>query len=411
MLNMLFETGHPWITWKDPSNIRSPQDHVGVVHSSNLCTEILLNTSKDETAVCNLGSVNLAAHVTGQGLDHKKIEETVKTAVRMLDNVIDINYYPTSESERANQKHRPIGLGIMGFQDALYLLNLSYASPEGVQFADESMETISYYAIAASILLAKERRAYGTFKGSKWDRGLLPIDTLDLLEKERGGYLNVDRSSQMDWTPIRENLKNNGIRNSLVMAIAPTATIGNIIGVTASIEPTYKNIFVKSNLSGEFTVVNEYLVRDLKKLGLWDKEMRDDIKYFDGSIQEIKRIPDKLKQKYVTAFEIDYEWMIEAASRRQKWIDMGQSLNLYQAKPSGQKVSDMYMLGWEKGLKTTYYLRSMGATRIEKSTLDITKYNNVVGQRERDDKGRVTTTSAESKPLTKEPKEDCEACQ
>lgn len=423
MLNMLFETGHPWITWKDPSNVRSPQDHVGVVHSSNLCTEILLNTSKDETAVCNLGSVNLAAHTSDAGLDHKLLKETVTVAIRMLDNVIDINYYPTLESQVANQKHRPIGLGIMGFQDALYVQNLSYASPDAVRFADESMEAISYYAILGSIELAKERGPYSSYRGSKWDRGLLPIDTVNTLENERGGYLNIDRSAKMDWTPIREVLKKHGIRNSLVMAIAPTATIGNIVGVTASIEPTYKNIFVKSNLSGEFTVVNEHLVEDLKKLNLWDKDMIDDLKYFDGSIQEIQRVPPDIKAKYVTAFEIDYEWLIEAASRRQKWIDMGQSLNLYQAKPSGKKVSDMYMMAWEKGLKTTYYLRSMGATRIEKSTLDITKYANVVGQRERDEYGRVTTKEEQPtvqtetpKPaaaprLTAEPKEDCEACQ
>ena len=422
-LTMLFETGHPWITWKDPSNVRSPQDHVGVVHSSNLCTEILLNTSKDERAVCNLGSVNVAAHTTERGLDHQKLRETVHTAVRMLDNVIDINYYPTKEAEIANQRHRPIGLGLMGFQDALFIQNMSYASQEAVEFADQSMEAISYYAIEASITLAKEKGPYATYRGSKWDRGLLPLDTLALLEQERGGYLDVDRSSRMNWTPIRQELKKNGIRNSLVMAIAPTATIGNIVGVTASIEPIYKNVFVKSNLSGEFTVVNEFLVEDLKKLGVWDQEMINDLKYFDGSIQEIQRIPAELKRKYATAFEIEYEWLIEAASRRQKWIDMGQSLNLYQAKPSGKKVSDMYMIAWEKGLKTTYYLRSMGATRIEKSTLDITKYDNVVGKRERNEFGRVVDTPAQAAPAqpaarpqapvvkVKEFKEDCEACQ
>jgi len=410
MLNMLFETGHPWITWKDPSNIRSPQDHMGVIHSSNLCTEILLNTSKDETAVCNLGSINLVAHTTANGLDHAKLQETITTAVRMLDNVIDINFYPTIEAKNANQKHRPIGLGLMGFQDALYIQNFYYASKEAVEFADASMEAISYYAILASIQLAKERRPYSSFRGSKWDRGILPIDTLDLLEKQRGGFLDVDRSSRMDWDVVREKVKKHGIRNSLIMAIAPTATIGNIIGVTASIEPLYKNIFVKSNLSGEFTVMNEFLVQDLKHLNLWDQEMTDDLKYFDGSIQEIDRIPEELKRKYTTAFEIDYEWIIESASRRQKWIDMGQSLNLYQAKPNGKKVSDMYILGWEKGLKTTYYLRSMGATRIEKSTLDITKYNNVIAQRERDKFGRVTQKEPDTK-LSVEPTEDCEACQ
>lgn len=404
MLSMLFETGHPWITWKDPSNVRSPQDHTGVVHSSNLCTEILLNTSKDETAVCNLGSVNLAVHVTPGGIDHELLNQTIITAVRMLDNVIDINFYPTTESGTANQKHRPVGLGIMGFQDALYIQDMSYASSEAVEFADESMEAVSYYAIFASTELAKERGTYSTFKGSKWDRGFLPYDTIALLEKERGGYLDMDRTMRMDWTPIRQAIKDSGMRNSLVMAIAPTATIGNITGVTASIEPVYKNVFVKSNLSGDFTVINEYLVEDLKKINIWDQEMIDDIKYFDGSVQEIPRIPADIKQKYATAFEIDYEWIIESGSRRQKWIDMGQSLNLYQAKPSGKKVSDMYLFGWEKGLKTTYYLRSMGATRIEKSTLDLNKYSDAVGQRRRDDKGRVTTVAAE-------PIQDCESCQ
>ncbi len=404
MLSMLFETGHPWITFKDPSNVRSPQDHSGVIHSSNLCTEILLNTSDEETAVCNLGSIDLAAHTTAQGLNHEILRETITTAIRMLDNVIDINYYPTKESQISNCRHRPIGLGLMGFQDALYVQNISYASQDAIQFADESMEAISYYAIWGSIELAKERGSYSSFKGSKWDRGLLPIDTIAVLEKERGGYLDMDRSFKMDWAFIRSEIQKHGMRNSNVMAIAPTATIANIVGVTASIEPMYKNIFVKSNLSGEFTVINEHLIEDLKKLGLWDKEMIDDLKYFDGSVQEISRIPDHLKAKYATAFEVDYEWVIEAGSRRQKWIDMGQSLNLYQAKPSGKKVSDMYMLAWEKGLKTTYYLRSMGATRIEKSTLDVTKYSNVVGTRDRDDKGRVSNTKAE-------PKEDCEACQ
>lgn len=405
MLSMLFETGHPWITWKDPSNIRSPQDHSGVIHSSNLCTEILLNTSKEETAVCNLGSVNLAAHTTTIGLNHELLKETILTAVRMLDNVIDINYYPTIEARNSNIKHRPVGLGLMGFQDALYILNKSYASTQAVEFADESMEAISYYAILASIELAKERGAYKSFPGSKWSRGLLPIDTLDLLEKERGGYLSVDRSKRLNWDLLRGEIKKYGIRNSNVMAIAPTATIANITGVTASIEPVYKNVFVKSNLSGEFTVINEFLITDLKRLGLWDQEMINDLKYFDGSVQEIARIPQDLKAKYATAFEIEYEWIIEAASRRQKWIDMGQSLNLYQAKPSGKKISDMYTLAWEKGLKTTYYLRSMGATRIEKSTLDITKYHNVVGQRQR------AETAISAPQATKTESHECEACQ
>ncbi len=409
MLSMLFETGHPWVTWKDPANVRSPQDHAGVVHSSNLCTEILLNTSQKETAVCNLGSINLAAHTTPKGLSHELLKDTVDVAVRMLDNVIDINFYPTPEAQAANTRHRPVGLGIMSFQDALYVQDMSYASNEAIQFADESMEAISYYAIRASIQLAQERGPYSSYRGSKWDRGILPIDTLDLLEKERGGYLHVDRSMTMDWQIVRQELKKFGLRNSLIMAIAPTATIANIIGVTASIEPLYKNVFVKSNLSGEFTVINEHLVEDLKKLGLWDKEMRDDLKYFDGSVQEIVRIPEKLKAKYATAFEIDYEWIIEAASRRQKWIDMGQSLNLYQAKPSGKKISDMYIFAWEKGLKTTYYLRSMGATRIEKSTLDVGRYANIVGQRQRNEAGRITETP--NKTTTSHGTEDCEACQ
>ena len=369
MLGMVFETGHPWITWKDPSNVRSPQDHVGVVHSSSLCTEILLNTSKDETAVCNLGSVNLAAHVSDKVICQDKLKETITTAVRMLDNIIDINFYPTVESKAANQRHRPVGLGIMGFQDALYSLNFSYASQEAVDFADESMEAVSYYALQASIELARERGVYSTFKGSKWDRGFLPIDTIALLEKERGGYLDMDRTLRMDWLPLRSAIKQTGLRNSLIMAIAPTATISNITGVTQSIEPMHKNVFIKSDLSGEFTVANECLVEDFKKLNIWDQEMIDDLKYFDGSVQEITRVPIIFKAKYATAFEIDYEWIVEAASRRQKWIDMGQSLNLYQAKPSGKKISDMYMYAWKKGLKTTYYLRSMGTTRIEKSTL------------------------------------------
>ncbi len=414
MLNMLFETGHPWMTWKDPSNVRSPQDHTGVVHSSNLCTEILLNTSEDETAVCNLGSVNLAVHTTDKGINHPMLKETIRTAVRMLDNVIDINYYPTKEARTSNGLHRPIGLGLMGFQDALYVQEISYASQEAVEFADISMEAISYYAIQSSIGLAQERSPYSSFQGSKWDRGFLPLDTIELLERERGGYLHVDRSSQMDWTVIREDIKKYGIRNSLIMAIAPTATIANIVGITASIEPCYKNIFVKSNLSGEFTVINEYLICDLKNLGLWDQEMIEDIKYFDGSIQEIARIPEHLKGKYVTAFEIDYEWLIDCASRRQKWIDMGQSLNLYQAKPSGQKVSDMYMLAWEKGLKTTYYLRSLGATRIEKSTLDITKtkyVENIVGGRRSKDKKLQNQQPSITVSLSQDPTQDCEACQ
>lgn len=374
MLSMLFETGHPWITFKDPSNIRSPQDHKGVVHSSNLCTEILLNTNKEETAVCNLGSVNLAAHMKEGEIDKEMLKETVTTAIRMLDNVIDINFYPIPETQNANAQHRPIGLGLMGFQDALYIKGISYASPEAIEFADESMEMISYYAILASSQLAKERGAYSTFKGSKWDRGLLPIDTVKLVGKERGDeYYNVDTKTRLDWAPVRASVKENGMRNSNTMAIAPTATIANIAGVTASIEPTYKHLFVKSNLSGEFTVPNPYLVQKLKNLGIWDDEMIDDLKYFDGSIQEIAHVPEDLKQIYPTAFEVEPDWMIECASRRQKWIDMGQSLNLYLNEPSGKKMDKMYRFAWTKGLKTTYYCRTLAATQVEKSTTDINK--------------------------------------
>ena len=383
MLSMLFETGHPWITFKDPCNVRSPQDHIGVVHSSNLCTEITLNTSKDETAVCNLGSVNLAVHVTAAGLDHNLLARTVKTAIRMLDNVIDINYYPTREAKTSNENHRPVGLGLMGFQDALYIQGMSYASREAIEFADESMELISYHAILASSELARERGSYRSFPGSKWDRGLLPIDTVAILEQERSGYLTMDRSKRLDWTPVRESIKQHGMRNSNTMAIAPTATIANITGVTQSIEPTYKNLFVKSNLSGEFTVINPYLVGELKAYGLWDQKMVEDLKYFDGNLQEIDRIPQVVKDRYATAFEIGYEWIIECASRRQKWIDMGESLNLYLAEPSGKKLHNMYLMAWEKGLKTTYYLRSLGATRVEKSTVDANRYGDPLGLKQR----------------------------
>lgn len=379
MLSMVYETGHPWITFKDPSNIRSPQDHKGVVHSSNLCTEILLNTSEAETAVCNLGSVNLAAHITDGELDEELISKTVRTAIRMLDNVIDINFYPTDEARASNIRHRPVGLGLMGFQDALYEKNISYASQEAINFSDESMEMISYYAILASSELAKERGTYETYKGSKWDRGLLPIDTIGVLSEQRGNqengepWLDVDTSAKLDWSVIRESVKKHGMRNSNTMAIAPTATISNISGVTQSIEPSYKHLFAKSNLSGEFTICNTYLVNKLKELNLWDAEMVDDLKYFDGSITEIERIPDEVKYVYLTAFEIEPEWVIECASRRQKWIDMGQSLNLYLGTPSGKKLHSMYLFAWKKGLKTTYYLRSLGATQIEKSTMDINK--------------------------------------
>jgi len=374
MLSLLFETGHPWMTFKDPSNLRSPQDHVGVVHSSNLCTEILLNTSEGETAVCNLGSINLVTHTTPQGIDRDLLASTIRTAVRMLDNVIDINFYPTAEAEVSNLAHRPVGLGYMGFQDALYIQNISYASPEAVQFADESMEIISYYAILASSELAKERGPYSSYKGSKWSKGLLPIDTLNLLVEHRGAeYLDIDTTAKLDWTPVRQSIKKHGMRNSNTMAIAPTATISNITGVAQSIEPAYKHLYAKSNLSGDFIVYNTYLVDELKKQNLWDEDMIDDLKYFDGSIMEIERIPQEIKDVYLTAFEIEPEWIIECGSRRQKWIDMGQSLNLYIAEPSGKKLHDMYLLAWKKGLKTTYYLRSLGATQIEKSTTDVNR--------------------------------------
>lgn len=374
MIGMIFETGHPWMTFKDPSNLRSPQDHIGVVHSSNLCTEILLNTSREETAVCNLGSVNLAKHTTPNGINLELLEETIQTAIRMLDNVIDINFYPTAEAKSSNLRHRPIGLGLMGFQDALYLQDIGYASPEAVKFADESMEAISYYAILASSKLAKERGTYESYKGSKWDRGLLPIDTLQILAEQRGeNWVELDTSSKLDWQVVRKHIAAHGMRNSNTMAIAPTATISNITGVIQSIEPTYKHLYAKSNLSGEFTIPNVYLVEKLKSLGIWDEEMVDDLKYFDGTLMEIERIPEDVKQIYLTAFEIEPDWIIECASRRQKWIDMGQSLNLYISEPSGRKLHDMYMRAWKKGLKTTYYLRSLGATQIEKSTTDVNK--------------------------------------
>ncbi|HLZ62398.1 MAG TPA: ribonucleoside-diphosphate reductase subunit alpha [Ktedonosporobacter sp.] len=384
MLTRLFETGHPWITWKDPSNIRSPQDHVGVIHSSNLCTEILLNTSTEETAVCNLGSINLAAHINegapgwredaGHCLDLERLRQTITTAMRMLDNVIDINYYPTSESRTANLRHRPVGLGIMGFQDALYKLGYSYASEFAITFADRSTEAISYYAISASAHLAAERGVYGSYQGSKWQRGLLPIDTVDLLATERGEPVEMDRTTTLDWGEVRDLVSRYGMRNSNVMAIAPTATISTISGVSQSIEPTYKNLYVKSNLSGEFTSLNTFLVQDLKRAGFWNAQMLEAIKYYDGLLQEIAEIPAEIKHRYLTTFEIEPEWLIECASRRQKWIDMGQSLNLYLVQPNGKKLQDMYQLAWRKGLKTTYYLRTLAATQVEKSTLDVNRW-------------------------------------
>jgi ribonucleoside-diphosphate reductase alpha chain len=370
MLSMVFETGHPWITFKDPCNLRSPQQHVGVVHSSNLCTEITLNSSAEEIAVCNLGSINLAQHITATGLDIEKIQRTVKTALRMLDNVIDINYYSVIQARRSNLRHRPIGLGILGFQDALYQLGFAYSSPDAVEFADRSMEHISYAAIWASTELAVERGVYPSFEGSLWSRGILPIDSIELLQKSRGLYLDQDRSQTLDWECLRQRVRNLGMRHSNLLAIAPTATISNICGVSQSIEPTYQNLYVKSNLSGEFTMVNPYLVQDLKALNLWDSAMIKDLKYFNGSVQAITRIPADLKNKYATAFEIDLQWIIDAASRRQKWIDQAQSLNLYMAAPSGKKIDVLYRSAWLRGLKTTYYLRSLGATDAEKSTIN-----------------------------------------
>jgi ribonucleoside-diphosphate reductase alpha chain len=369
MLSMLFETGHPWITFKDACNVRSPQQHVGVVHSSNLCTEITLNTSDTEIAVCNLGSVNLAQHLLDGAIDHAKLKKTVSTAMRMLDNVIDINYYAVKKARDSNLRHRPVGLGIMGFQDALYQLRLPYASEAAVEFADESMEAVCYHAYWASTDLAAERGRYSSYRGSLWDRGILPIDSLKLLAEQRGGYVEVDTSATLDWDALRARIAEHGMRNSNCVAIAPTATISNIVGVDASIEPCFGNLSVKSNLSGEFTVINEYLVRDLKKAGLWDDVMVMDLKHFDGSLRRIDRVPDELKQLYATAFEVETQWLVEAAARRQKWIDQAQSLNIYMAGASGKKLDETYKLAWLRGLKTTYYLRTMGATYAEKSTV------------------------------------------
>jgi ribonucleoside-diphosphate reductase alpha chain len=370
MLSLIFETGHPWITFKDPCNLRSPQQHIGVVHSSNLCTEITLNTSADEIAVCNLGSINLPAHIENGQLNQAKLRQTVHTAIRMLDNVIDINYYSVPQARRSNLKHRPIGLGIMGFQDALYRMGISYSSQEAVEFADRSMELISYFAIEASSNLAEERGTYQSFEGSLWSKGILPIDSIEILQQAREKYLEQDRSQTLAWDKLRERVKTVGMRNSNVMAIAPTATISNICGVSQSIEPTYQNLYVKSNLSGEFTVVNPYLVSDLKQAGLWDEVMVNDLKYYDGSVQPIDRIPSEIKARYTTAFELEPTWLVEAASRRQKWIDQAQSLNIYMAQPSGKKLDDIYRLAWLRGLKTTYYLRTLGATGTEKSTVN-----------------------------------------
>lgn len=403
MLTMLFETGHPWVTFKDVCNLRSPQQHTGVVHSSNLCTEITLNTSRDEIAVCNLGSINLIAHMTDHGLDNEKLRRTIHTAMRMLDNVIDINFYSVPQARNSNLKHRPVGMGLMGFQDALYKLRIPYSSDKAVDFADRSMEIISYYAIEASTILAEERGTYSTFEGSLWSQGILPIDSLALLEKNRGStYLDINKSQRLDWGTLRQRVKTVGMRNSNVLAIAPTATISNICGVSQSIEPTYQNLFVKSNLSGEFTVINPYLVNDLKNEGLWDEVMVNDLKYYNGSVAKIDRIPDHLKQIYATAFEVDPMWLIEAGSRRQKWIDQAQSLNLYMAQPSGKKLDQLYRHAWIRGLKTTYYLRSLGATNTEKATVDDRSLNAVKAE-------PISLVTAPKACSLDDP--TCEACQ
>jgi ribonucleoside-diphosphate reductase alpha chain len=420
MLGMLFETGHPWITFKDPCNIRSPQQHVGVVHSSNLCTEITLNTNDDEIAVCNLGSVNLTAHMTTDAngrlvLDHEKLQKTIRTAMRMLDNVIDINYYAVAKARNSNFKHRPVGLGIMGFQDCLHMQRIPYASDAAVQFADASMEAVCYYAYQASNALAEERGTYSSYKGSLWDRGILPQDSVRLLAEERGGYLEVDMSSTLNWDSLRARIKQFGMRNSNCVAIAPTATISNIIGVSACIEPTFQNLFVKSNLSGEFTVVNEYLVRDLKDRGLWDEVMIADLKYFDGTLSKIDRVPQDLRDIYATAFEVEPTWLVEAASRRQKWIDQAQSLNIYMAGASGKKLDDTYKLAWLRGLKTTYYLRTMAATHVEKSTVASGQLNAVSSGGGVNGTDAAAAQEADGPVCTMRPGDagfdECEACQ
>ena len=420
MLSMLFETGHPWLTFKDPCNLRSPQQHVGVVHSSNLCTEITLNTNKDEIAVCNLGSINLPNHIVDGKLDTAKLKRTIDVAVRMLDNVIDINYYSVPQARNSNLRHRPVGLGIMGFQDALYLQHIPYGSDAAVQFADASMEAVSYYAIQASCDLADERGAYETFQGSLWSKGILPLDSQQILIEQRGQkYIDVDLKESLDWAPVRARVQK-GIRNSNIMAIAPTATIANITGVSQSIEPTYQNLYVKSNLSGEFTVINPYLVRDLKARDLWDSVMINDLKYYDGSVQQIERIPQELKDLYATAFEVETKWIVDAASRRQKWIDQAQSLNLYIAGASGKKLDVTYRMAWFRGLKTTYYLRALAATSTEKSTISTGKLNAVSsGGHGPDDSAITAPRPSEAAPAGPAPvpkacaidEPDCEACQ
>ena len=399
MLTRLFETGHPWITFKDPCNIRSPQDHVGVIHSSNLCTEITLPTSEDETAVCNLGSINLVRHIKDGKLDETLLESTIRAAVRMLDNVIDLNFYPTKEAQNSNLRHRPIGLGLMGFQDALFMLDIPFSSPRALEFTDEVMEKISYFAIETSCLLAQERGAYSSFRGSKWDRSIFPLDTIDLLERERGMQIEVSREKRLDWKMLKERVKYYGMRNSNVMAVAPTATISTIAGCYPCIEPLYENIYVESNISGEFTIVNRYLIADLKKLNLWNKDMLDQLKYYDGDLSSIEIIPQALKEKYITSFELDPEWLIEITAARGKWIDQSQSHNIFLKGVSGSRFNEVYLKAWRCGLKTTYYCRTLGATQIEKSTLDA-KF----GYTQKREYGNAKVCGLNAPP-------DCESCQ
>ncbi len=414
MLSRLFETGHPWITFKDPCNVRSPQDHAGIVHSSNLCTEITLNTSFNETAVCNLGSVNLSRHIKDGKIDEPLMAKTIRIAIRMLDNVIDLNFYPTVEAKNSNMRHRPIGLGMMGLQDALYLMDINFSSKKALETIDELTETYSYYAILASSELSKERGTYKSYRGSKWHRGIFPLETIDLLEKERGMAIDCDRISRMNWDLVKEHVAKFGMRNSNVMAIAPTATISNIAGCFPSIEPIYKNIYVKSNISGEYTIINKYLIADLKKLGLWDKDMCDQLKYYDGSIAMIDSIPQELKDKYKGAFEMDPEWLIRITAVRGKWIDQSQSHNVFMQGVSGKKLSDIYTTAWKCGLKTTYYLRTLGASQIEKSTLDAKKFG-FTQKREYTKLDEVKTEKTESFDLKDRTcslnPEDCESCQ
>ena len=415
MLKLLFETGHPWITFKDTCNIRSPQDHVGVIHSSNLCTEITLNTGADETAVCNLGSVVLDSHLTPEGeIDHNKLRDTIRIAIRALDNVIDVNFYPTEAAKTSNSRHRPIGLGVMGLQNSLFVKDVSFTSEEAVEFNDEFMEAICYYAYEASSDLANERGTYSSYRGSKWDRGILPQDTVQMLEEERGEKVDVPKTSKMDWSTVRKKIAKHGMRNSNVIAIAPTATISNIMGSSPCIEPTYKNIFVKSNLSGDFMVLNRFLVNDLKKEGLWNREMSDQLKYFDGELGPIDGVPKHIKEKYLTAFDVSFEYVLSAAARRQKWIDQSQSVNLFLGTPDLKSLSHMYRAAWRKGLKTTYYLRTLGASNIEKATVELKKAKPLADAPSDEPSAKKEFTDAEKKACSIEAMlngEECEACQ